>query len=141
MVNFDVNYATTAEKVPRDFSNRVYFKRKQTECSKQSRKSIQSFLAFSLYLQGELSMSLNQIFVNPYWQITGTFLRPFYWKSFPGKLIQSSIGEFWITHPKEGISSKIIFHEFWGHTDRFTGKLIQSVFWNKSYMICNIWSG
>ena len=59
MVNFDVNYATTDEKVPRDFSNRVYFKRKQTECSKQSRKSIQPFLAFSLYLQDELSMSLN----------------------------------------------------------------------------------
>ena len=38
MMNFDVNYATRVEKV--DFSNRVYFKRKQTECSKQSRKRL-----------------------------------------------------------------------------------------------------
>ena len=47
------------------------------------------------------------------------FLRPFYWKA----------------HPKESISSKIIFHEFWGVTQ--TVKLENS---SRPNVACNIWS-
>ena len=46
---------------------------------------------------------------NPYWQISGKFLRPFYWK----------------THLLKIMSTIQFFSILGRHTDRFTGKLIQ----------------
>ena len=91
-------------------------------------------------------IGIDNFYINPYWQISGTFLRPFYWKTHPSKnheypysflknrvvtqtvLLENSSNRhlensgashrpfYWKTHPKESIQAKIIFYQFWGVT-------------------------
>ena len=99
-----------------------------------------------LYNPTELIFSaLIQAF-NSYWEISGKFLRPFYWKTHPSKnheypyiflknrvvtqtvLLENSSNRqlensgashrpfYWKTHPKESIQAKIIFYQFWDVT-------------------------
>ena len=51
--------------------------------------------------------------LNPYWQISGTFLRPFYWK----------------THPSKNYEHLFSFLNSGRELDQFTGKFIQSSKW------------
>ena len=90
--------------------------------------------------QNRISKSLSnqnsiKYWINPYWQISGKFLRPFYWKThrsknheylqyhsvffkktgrelgrFTGKLIQSSIWEFWVVYHHLPIRVKSLKH-------------------------------
>ena len=100
--------------------------------------------------------------INPYWQISGIFPRPFYWKTHPSKnheysvfkksgrhldrftekLIQSSNGEFWgviqavlleNSSKRKYLAENNISPILGRHTDRFTGKLIQTIF--QSFLI------
>ena len=71
--------------------------------------------------------------INPHWQISGTSLRPFYWKTHPLKNVffNSVVSHrpfYWITNPI------VIWRILGRHTSRFTGKLIQKkAFSRKEY--------
>ena len=66
-----------------------------------------------------ISFNILYMSINPYWQISRKFPRPFYWKTHPSKNL------YWVP-----IQLKKTGHEL----DRFTEKLIQTKF-HISYMV------
>ena len=66
--------------------------------------------------------------INPYWQITGKFLRPFYWKIHPDQML----------HTMYGFSQKIRMDEFSSKTACVTTRKMKILekFLDEFSMIC-----